>query len=140
MDKIRVLFLCIANSARSQMAEALLREYGGEKFEVYSAGLEPMDIHPLARKVMAEIGLDMHGQYAKSLMDYMGKKHFSYLITVCSQAEKMCPTTFPGMGQRLHWNIENPELFQGSEEARLNKFREIRDQISDRIKNWMKTL
>ena len=92
MDKMRVLFLCTANSARSQMAEAFLRSYAGDRYEAYSAGLEPKEIHPLTKKVMDEIGIDISGQYSKSLKDYMGKIHFGYLITVCADADEKCPT------------------------------------------------
>ena len=137
MNKIRVLFLCSTNSARSQMAEAFLRSYAGDKYEAYSAGIEPKEIHPLTKKVMDEIGIDISGQYSKSLKDYMGKIHFGYLITVCDEADKKCPTTFPGMGQRLRWSLEDPAQFVGTEEEKLEKFREIRDQIKKRVKEWV---
>ena len=137
MNKIRVLFLCSTNSARSQMAEAFLRSYAGDRFEAHSAGIEPKEIHPLTKKVMDEIGIDISGQYSKSLKDYMGKIHFGYLITVCDEADKKCPTTFPGMGQRLRWSLEDPTQFVGTEEEKLKKFREIRDQIKKRVKEWV---
>ena len=137
MNKIRVLFLCTTNSARSQIAEAFLRSYAGDRFEAYSAGIEPKEIHPLTKKVMDEIGIDISGQYSKSLKDYMGKIHFGYLITVCDEADKKCPTTFPGMGQRLRWSLEDPAQFVGTEEEKLKKFREIRDQIKNRVKEWV---
>jgi len=138
MNKIRVLFLCTGNSARSQMAEAFLRRYGGDRFEVYSAGLEPeRGIHPLTLKVMQEIGFDMQGHYAKDIREYLGKLHFGYLITVCDRAEKNCPI-FPGMGVRLHWSFEDPAAFQGSEGEKLAKFRTIRDQIEGHVKAWLK--
>ena len=86
MEKPRVLFLCTNNSARSQMAEAILRKYAGEKFEVHSAGLEPMEINPYTLKVLQEVGIDTSGLYAKPLSKYLGNTHFSYLITVCSKA------------------------------------------------------
>ena len=136
MNKIRVLFLCTGNSARSQMAEAFLRSYAGDRFEAYSAGLEPKEIHPLTKKVMAEIGVDISGQYSKSLKDYMGKIHFGYLITVCSEADANCPTSFPDISQRLRWDFEDPVKFVGTEEEKLNKFREIRDQIKKRVEEW----
>jgi arsenate reductase len=137
MNKTRVLFLCTSNSARSQMAEAFLRAYAGDRYEAYSAGLEPREIHPLTRKVMAEVGLDISRQRSKALKDYMGRVHFGYLITVCAQAEQKCPTTFPGMGQRLHWDIEDPAVFIGSEEERLNKFREVRDIVKKKVQDWV---
>jgi arsenate reductase len=136
MDKLRVLFLCTGNSARSQMAEAFLRAYAGDRFEVYSAGLEPKDINPLASKVMNEKEISMEGQYSKPLMLYAGKIHFSYLITVCDNAEKKCPI-FPGMGTRLHWPFEDPAAFEGSEQEKLEKFRKVRDAIDAKIKEWL---
>ena len=121
------------------MAEAFLRSYAGDKYEPYSAGIEPKEIHPLTRKVMEEIGIDIGGQYAKSLMDYMGKIHFGYVITVCSDADKRCPAVFPGMGERLHWGFADPAGFTGSEEEKLQKFREIRDQIKLKILSWVES-
>ena len=135
--KTRVLFLCTGNTARSQMAEAFLRRYAGDRFEPYSAGLEPGEIHPYIFKVMQEIGLNLTGQRSKHVNEYMGKLHFGYTITVCSVAEERCPSVFPGMGQRLHWAFEDPAAFEGSEEEKLEKFREVRDQIDERIKQWL---
>lgn len=137
MKKTRVLFLCTSNSARSQMAEAFLRAYAGDRYQAYSAGLEPKEIHPLVKKVMAEVGIDISRQRSKSLKDYMGRVHFGYLITVCAQAEQKCPSTFPGMGQRLHWDIEDPAQFIGSDEEKLNKFREIRDIVKKKVTDWV---
>lgn len=137
MTKTRVLFLCTGNSARSQMAEAFLRRYAGDYFEVHSAGLEPRPIHPYTLQVMHEIGYDLSDHRSKPLSDYMGKVHFGYMITVCGQAEERCPTVFPGMGRRLHWAFDDPAAFEGSEEERLNKFREIRDQIDRRVREWL---
>jgi arsenate reductase len=119
------------------MAEAFLRKYGGDKYEAFSAGLEPAGIHPLAGRVMDEIGIDISGQKSKSLSEYIGKLHFGYLITVCSNADKNCPTTFVGFGQRLHWNIDDPAAFVGTEGERLQKFREIRDQIRLEVQTWV---
>ena len=137
MDKIRVLFLCTGNSARSQMAEAFLRKYGGDRFEVYSAGLEPKEINPYTWKVMKEIGIDLTGQRSKHLSEYMGKVHFSHVITVCAQADERCPAVFPGMGQRLHWAIDDPAAFDGTDAQILNRFRRARDEIDDRIQAWL---
>ena len=139
MEKPRVLFLCTGNSARSQMAEAFLRKYGGDQFEVHSAGLDPTVINPFTVKVLEEIGIDTSDQYAKSLETYLGKVHFSYLITVCSNAEERCPI-FPGMGTRIHWPFEDPAAFQGSDEEKTEKLREIRNQIEDKIKGWIAEL
>jgi arsenate reductase len=137
MKKIRVLFLCTSNSARSQMAEAFLMAYAGDRYRAYSAGLEPKEIHPLTKKVMAEVGIDISRQHSKALKDYMGRVHFGYLITVCAQAEQKCPSTFPGMGQRLHWDIEDPAEFAGSDEEKLNKFRKIRDIVQTKVTDWV---
>jgi arsenate reductase len=136
MNKPKVLFLCTGNSARSQMAEAFLRRYGGERFEAFSAGLEPSVINPLTVQVMEEIGVDMSGHYAKGLTQYLGKVHFGYLITVCSRAEEKCPV-FPGMGARLYWPFDDPAVFQGAPEEKLVKFRQVRDQIETTIKDWL---
>ena len=139
MEKLRVLFLCTGNSARSQMSEAFLRKYAGDRFEVHSAGLDPTVINPYTVKVLEETGIDTSSQHAKSLDIYLGKTHFSYMITVCSSAEERCPT-FPGMGIRLHWPFEDPAAYEGHDEAKTNKFREIRDQIEEKIKNWLMEL
>jgi len=138
-DKTRVLFLCTGNSARSQMAEALLRHYGGDRFEAYSAGLEPKGIHPLTRRVLEELGLDISNQYSKHLSTYLGKVHFGYLITVCSNAEERCPI-FPGVSFRLHWPLDDPVAFQGTEAEKLVEFRRVRDQIADKIQTWLREL
>jgi arsenate reductase len=137
MSKSSILFLCTGNSARSQMAEAFLRKYGGDRFEAYSAGLEPKGINPYTVRVMGEIGIDLSGQRSKDVLEYMGKQHFGYLITVCAHAEENCPKTFPGIGQREHWDLEDPAAFQGSDGAKMAKFREIRDQIDQRIQAWV---
>lgn len=132
----KVLFLCTGNSARSQMAEAFLQKYAGGQFEVYSAGLEPKGINPYTVRIMDEAGLSLNGHRSKPLTEYMGKVHFDYLITVCSDADENCPF-FPGMGQRLHWGFEDPAAFVGSEDEILAKFREVRDQIDERVQEWL---
>ena len=137
--KPKVLFLCSGNSARSQMAEAFLRKYGGDRFDVYSAGLEPSVVNPFTIQVMEEIGMDMSAHRSKSLLEYMGKEHFGYLITVCDRADKECPI-FPGMGVRLHWPFEDPAKVYGSEEEKLAKFRQVRDLISSKVKDWLLTM
>jgi arsenate reductase len=134
----KILFLCTGNSARSQMAEAFLRKYGAGKFEAYSAGLEPVDIHPFTIQVMEEIGLNLKGHRSKHVAEYMGKMHFGYLITVCENAEKKCPTTFPGIGQRMHWPLEDPAEFAADKDLKLRKFREIRDRIEILIREFIK--
>jgi arsenate reductase (thioredoxin) len=137
MEKTRVLFLCTGNSARSQMAEAFLRAYGGAAFEVYSAGLEPNGMNPFTIQVMSEIGFDLQGQYSKGVDQYLGKVLFQYLITVCDQADKNCPVVWPGVNHRMHWSFEDPAAAQGSDADRLLKFREIRDQISQKVQGWL---
>ncbi len=137
MSKTKVLFLCTGNSARSQIAEAFLRKYGGDEFEAYSAGLEPKGINPYTERVMEESGISLSGQHSKHIKEYMGKVHFGYLIIACDEAERNCPTTFPGLGRRLHWSFEDPAAFVGSDDEILAKFREVRDQIEQRIKAWL---
>ncbi|MHB0987593.1 MAG: arsenate reductase ArsC [Bellilinea sp.] len=136
MPKTRVLFLCTGNSARSQMAEALLRRRAGEYFEVYSAGLEPKGLNPYTLRVLDEIGVNTSLLRSKALAAFIGKQHFGYLITVCSKAEDKCPI-FPGMGMRLHWPFDDPATFRGSEEETLAVFREVRDQIDAKISEWL---
>ncbi len=136
MDKPKVLFLCTGNSARSQMAEAFLRKYAAEHFEAFSAGLEPIGIHPNTLQVMHEIGADLSRHASKHLSQFLGKVDFAYVITVCDQAEKNCPI-FPGASTRLHWSFEDPAAFEGTPEESLAKFREIRDQIEAQIRAWL---
>ena len=137
MEKLRVLFLCTGNSARSQMAEAFLRKYAGDRFEVHSAGLEPKDLNPLTVKVMEEAGFDMFGHRSKGIDEYLGKVLFQYLITVCDDAEKNCPTVWPGVNQRMHWSFEDPARFEGTDEQKLAKFRQVRDLIDTKVKAWL---
>jgi arsenate reductase len=139
MKKPRVLFLCTGNSARSQMAEAFLRRFAGRSFDVYSAGLEPKGLNPLTIKVMEEIGIDMHSHSSKPLSEYLGKMEFGYLITVCGHADANCPF-FPGAGKRLHWDLEDPDAAQGTEEDRLNNFRKTRDEIKERVLSWLREI
>ena len=122
------------------MAEAFLRKYGGNEFGAYSAGLEPKDINPYTYRVMEEVGVGLSGQYSKQVKEYLGRLHFGYLITLCNEAEESCPTTFPGIGHRLRWLFEDPSAFRGSEDEKLAKFREVRDQIEQRIKAWLAEL
>ncbi len=133
----RVLFLCTGNSARSQMAEGLLRHMAGDQFEVYSAGLEPKTVNPYAIQAMQEIGLDISSQTSKSVMDYLGRVHMGTVITVCSNAEERCPI-FPFSTQRLYWPFEDPATFVGTDAETLAKFREVRDLISARLETWLK--
>ena len=138
-NKTRVLFLCTGNSARSQMAEAFLRLYGGSRFEAHSAGLEPKGINPYTRRVLAEVGVDMVNQTSKDLRVYLGKMHFGYLITVCSNAEARCPI-FPGVATRLHWPFDDPAAVEGTDEEKLAAFRRVRDAIGMCILAWLDEL
>ena len=137
MSRQRVLFLCTGNSARSQMAEAFLRKHGNGRFEVHSAGLEPKGVNPLTIKVMNEAGIDISGHTSKGIETYLGKTLFQTLITVCDDADQNCPTVWPGVNTRLHWSFEDPAKFEGTEEEKLAKFREVRDQIEVKIKEWV---
>lgn len=139
VSRTRVLFLCVGNTARSQMAEAFLRAYGGDRFEAYSAGLKPREIEPLAIIVMEELGYNLHGHRAKHLKEFVGKLQFDYLITVCNRAERMCPR-FPGAGTRLSWPFEDPASFTGTREERLAKLRKLRDGIELFIRAWLAEL
>jgi arsenate reductase len=120
------------------MAEALLRKLGSDKFEAYSAGLEPKDIHPLTIEVLKEIGIEIAGQKSKDMKEYFGKQTFQYLVTVCDNADEKCPTTWPGVMHRYHWAFEDPAAAKGTHEEQMNKFRKVRDQIKDRIEAWLK--
>jgi arsenate reductase len=136
MKRTKVLFVCTSNSARSQMAEAFLRKYAGDEFEAYSAGIRPQGIAPYTVRVMEEVGISLEGHGSKHVDEYIGKIDFDYLITVCADAEEQCPF-FPGVGKRIHWDFEDPVAQIGPEEEKLQKFREVRDKIERRIKEWL---
>ena len=129
----RVLFLCTHNSARSQMAEGLLRAWGGDRFEAFSAGVEATEVRPLAILAMAEIGIDITGQSSKRLDSYLGEQ-FAYAITVCDEAREACPY-FPGAERQLHWSFDDPSAATGTEDERLAVFRRVRDEIGARIRS-----
>jgi arsenate reductase (thioredoxin) len=137
MNRARVLFLCTHNSARSQMAEGFLRAMAGDRFEAQSAGTEKTSVNPLAIKAMAERNIDLGGHTSK-VYDGLLKEHWDYLITVCDDANERCPFV-PGSVKRLHWSFEDPSRAKGSEEERLREFRRIRDQIQQRLAEWIKT-
>jgi len=135
MTKPKVLFLCTGNSARSQMAEGLLRALAGDQFEVFSAGTEPKGrILPEVEEVMREVGIDTRVQRSKSVMEYMGKVNFGYVVTVCSDAEENCPAVFLNMGMHEHWPFE--DLAKFDEEQRLTSTRRLRDQIEEFLRLW----
>ena len=131
LGKKRVLFLCTHNSARSQMAEGLLRHLATDRFEAMSAGTEATRVRPLAVRAMDEIGIDISGQRSKTLDRYL-QEPFDYVITVCDDANEACPF-FPGAVHRLHWSFEDPSKAEGTDEERLEVFRSVRDQIRERI-------
>jgi arsenate reductase len=119
------------------MAEGLLRARAGNRFEIFSAGLEPTVVHPYAKQGMDEVGIDISQQYSKSVREFLGHIHFHYVITVCAYAEANCPTALLGFGKKLHWSFDDPAAFEGSEEARLAKFRAVRDEIDRQVQVWL---
>lgn len=132
-----VLFLCTGNSARSQMAEAILRHHAGDRFNVYSAGLEPKGINPYTRRALEEIGLDMAGQYSKDIREYRGRLNVDYLFTVCGHADQNCPISYLPAAHREHWPFDDPAAFQGDDAATLAEFRRVRNKIDARIRAWL---
>ena len=134
-EKRRVLILCTGNSARSQMAEGLLRHDGGERFEVFSAGVEPSRVRPQAVEAMREIGVDISAHRSKSVDEFAGRE-FDYVITVCDNANERCPV-FPGRTRRIHWSFDDPAAARGDEAARLAVFRRVRDEIRGRLRRFV---
>jgi arsenate reductase len=132
---IRILFVCTGNSARSQMAEALLGRYGGGDFEAMSAGTEPKAVNPLTIRALAEIGIDWSGARAKSVNEFLDER-FDHVITVCDTARQACPV-FPGEHASHHWSFEDPAAASGTEDERLVVFRRILGQISARLKTFV---
>jgi arsenate reductase len=135
MTPIRVLVICTGNSARSVMAEALIRKYGGSDFEVHSAGTEPKGINPLTERVLDEAGIDHSWARSKSVNEFLGQ-HFDYVITVCDQARQACPV-FPGVHETLHWGYEDPAAVEGTEEERLRAFRSTLTMMAGRIQSFI---
>ena len=135
--KKRVLFVCIHNSARSQMAEAFLTQMCGDEFEAHSAGLEPGKLNPVVVEAMKEIGVDISGNQTKAVFDYVKSgKMFAYVITVCDEASaERCPI-FAGVTTRLHWGFPDPSSFQGTPEEKLAGTRNVRDTIKAKIETW----
>lgn len=136
-DPVRVLFLCTHNSARSQIAEALLRHLGGEGFEAFSAGTEVTRVHPLALAVLRERGIPTDGLSSKHVRDFVGHS-FAAVITVCDRARESCPF-FPGAAEQLHWSLPDPSAVEGSEEERLDAFRAVRDALTERLLPFIAT-
>ena len=134
-DKKRVLILCTGNSARSQMAEGLLRELGGERFEVESAGTRPSAVRPEAIEAMREVGVDIASHRSKSVDEFAGRE-FDYVITVCDNARESCPV-FPGETVRVHQSFDDPAAVEGAWEERLAAFRRVRDEIRARLRAFI---
>lgn len=141
MEKTKVLFLCIHNSARSQMAEAFLKKHGGDGFLVESAGLEPGVLNPVVVEAMKEVGIDISGNTTNSVFTFVKEgRSYDYVITVCDESSaERCPV-FPGPTQRLHWGFADPGAFSGSQKEKLAKTRIVRDKIENKIVEFLKEL
>ncbi|MCC6679437.1 MAG: arsenate reductase ArsC [Phycisphaeraceae bacterium] len=135
-----VLFVCSHNSARSQMAEGWLRHLASDRFKVYSAGVEPGALNPLAVKAMAEVGVDISAHKAKGIEVYLGRVPIYHLIIVCDKASQTCPRIWPGARQRQFWPFDDPSAATGSEHEKLEVFRRVRDEILARIEQWLTEL
>jgi arsenate reductase len=136
--KPRVLILCTGNSARSQMAEGLLRQMAGDRLDVHSAGTRPGSVRPEAIAALAELGIDIRGHWSKHVDDFAGQ-HFDYVVTVCDHARESCPV-FPVQTRRIHWSFEDPAAATGDEAHRLAEFRRVRDQIARRLSEFVDSL
>lgn len=134
MLRKKVLFLCTHNSARSQMAQGILNKKYGNKYKAYSAGTEPTEVNPYAIKAMEELDIDISKHKSKSVRNYLDQE-FDYIVTVCDQAQESCPF-FPGGGKNVNKNFEDPAAFQGPEEEKIEKFRQVRDQIKTWVENY----
>jgi arsenate reductase (thioredoxin) len=134
-NKLRVLILCTGNSARSQMAEGLLRHTGGSRYEVFSAGTKPVGVNPLAIEAMREKGIDISKQRSKSVAEFAGQE-FAMVITVCDNAAEECPV-FPGVAQRAHWSLPDPAAVSGTLQEKLGAFRKVRDELERRIQSFV---
>ncbi|MFW5713752.1 MAG: arsenate reductase ArsC [Brevefilum sp.] len=138
--KIKVLFLCKHNKARSQMAEALLKHHASDRFEVHSAGFNPQPVMPAVVEALAEMGIDISDKQPTNVEQYIGKTYFGYVIIVCSRDELDCPTTFPVPGKLLNWEFDDPHAFTGTDEEILNQTIRVRDEMNEKILNWIKTI
>jgi arsenate reductase len=134
-DRIRVLFVCTGNSARSQIAEALLKDYGGSDFQVFSAGTVPKGVNPYTVRVLDEVGIDWSGAMAKSVTKFVGQP-FDYVITVCDRARQTCPV-FPGSHNSLHWGLDDPAEVEGADAAKLEAFRRTRTEVATRLRPFV---
>jgi arsenate reductase len=134
-EPIRVLFVCTGNSARSQIAEALLRDFGGPEFDVNSAGTEPGVVNPYSVRVLDEIGIDWSAARSKSVTEFIGRP-FDYVITVCDRARQTCPV-FPGNHNTLHWGLDDPAEVEGTDEQKLEAFRRTRTEVATRLRPFV---
>jgi arsenate reductase len=134
---IRVLFLCVGNACRSQMAEAILRHVGGDQFDVHSAGAVPSGVWPMTLRALAEVGIDAGRQRSKHWNVYLDAPPFDYVITLCDPLAHECPV-FPGAGQRLHWPFDDPAAAIGSEDEQMAVFRRVRDEIAEQIQRFVR--
>jgi arsenate reductase len=135
--KRRVLFLCVTNSCRSQMAEGFLEAMSEGRFQVFSAGVKATSVHPMAKRVMTESGIDISGQKSKSVAEFAGQE-FDFTITLCGQGSKSeCPVFFGKVGNRLHWDFSDPAETEGTEEERLEVFRNVRNQIETKLREFV---
>jgi arsenate reductase (thioredoxin) len=138
-EKIKVLFVCVHNSARSQMAQAYLEKLASDRFSAKSAGIEPGELNPLAIEAMKEEGIDISKNETKSVFDFYKKGTlFNYVISVCDEATaEKCPI-FPGHAKRLHWSLEDPASFEGTWKEKLQKTRGVRDKIKQKVEEFIK--
>jgi arsenate reductase len=140
MDACKVLFVCQHNSARSQMAEALLKHLAGDRFLVESAGFETAAVNPLAIEVMAEMGIDISRNRSKNVFDFFKEgRMFNWVVTVCDEAQAEACPVFPGITKRMRWSFEDPSRFTGSHEEKIAQTRAVRDAIKARLEVWMNT-
>ena len=137
-DKLKVLILCTANSARSQMAEGLLRHLAGDRIDAFSAGAKPSRVNPFAIRAMRRRGIDISTQTSEAISLYL-RREFDYVITVCDAAAENCPV-FPGRAQRIHWSFPDPAAVAGDDDAILRSFVQVRDGLEDRFRRWLSTL
>lgn len=136
-EKPLVLFLCTGNSARSIMAEAILRDRAGDRFEVASAGLVPTTVQPMALEALREIDVPTAGLHSKPVSTFLGRTSVRHAIIVCENADRSCPRVFPFATRRMSWPFEDPVAFAGTADERMERFREVRDEIAARIDEWL---
>lgn len=141
MEKTRVLFICVHNSARSQMAEAFLKKFAGERFEAESVGLEPGMLNPLVVKAMGEIGIDISAKTTRSVFDLLRQgRLYGWVITVCDESQDEACPIFPGVSRRQHWSFPDPAAFSGSDKEKLEQVRKLRDRIAEKVQGWLEEL